>query len=706
MRAESINEQDRSVECVMSTEEPVLAWDMNRWEPVLEVLLMSGATFHQQVPLLDTHDRSTVRNQIGSTRNIRIEGAQMIGRNVYSETDLGNHAWELARGGHLTDNSIGYSVTAYQTIEPGETAIVNGRSFTAPANRALRIGTEWDLKENSNCPIGADTAAKMRASLTDVSINSQPKTHGANTMIITAAMRAYMQMHVSLSATASDDEARAAFESLSDDQKAACRAAVVTEPKTAAAPVVGNDIVAQARSAAQAEYRSAFEAERQRASGIRSAAEGLDIPTATVERCISEGMTVEASQAEFLKAVRTSRPAGFNVLVQNDVSISGRHLEAAIMLRSGQVSQDEAVKEIGGQDAAQVVDFAGRKMRGTSLMDIIRMAIQLDGRQAPMDRDEMIRVGFSTGTLPVILGNTANKMVMKGFNDAAETWRKWCSVHPVSDFKANPILRLNGLGDLEVVGNGGNVKYLNRSEESAELQADTYGGNFGLTRKDAVNDDLGVLTRVPMMLGRKSAQRVSKLVYTVLLANKMSNGSTDIFSATAHYTAQAATDYIVNLLTSSALSYTTLGTALSAFRKFRDQAGEPIDVEPALLMVPPELERTARELTESDLMIVTALGSTSAAAKEGNKNGTYRGLETVVESRLSNANYTGYSATSWYLMPRPVDSDNLGVCFLNGQQGPTIEQFNAGPDRDGIVWRVLTDVGCAAVDFYMLKANA
>jgi len=326
----------------------------------------------------------------------------------------------------------------------------------------------------------------------------------------------------------------------------------------------------------------------------------------------------------------------------------------------------------------------------------------LEGRQAPADRDECIRAGFSTGSLSVMLGNAANKMVMKGFNDAPETWRNWCSIHSVSDFKSTPVVRLNALGQLEKLGNGGEVKYLSRSEESANLKADTYAANFGITRQDVVNDDLSLFSRIMPTLGRKASQRVSKLVYTVLLANKMSNGSTDMFSATAHTTAASSTDYIVNY-ESLTLNYESLAIALKYFRKFRDQAGEPVDLEPAFLIVPPELESTARELTESEVMIVTALGATSAAAKAGHRNGVYRGLKTVVESRLSNALYTGYSVSDWYLAASPMDCDNIGVCFLNGAQGPILEQFSAGPDRDGIVWRALEDVGAAALDFYMFK---
>lgn len=162
VRAESWRDNDRSFEVVLATEAPVLVMDMQRWEPVEEVLLMKGCKLprNRQVPLLDSHDRSSVREgQVGSIRELRVEGATLIGRCYISATEEGIAT--KVKEGHITDISAGYQARNSVVIEPGQTVEVEGRKFTA-GTRPLRVTTEWPIKEGSLCPIGADEGAKIR----------------------------------------------------------------------------------------------------------------------------------------------------------------------------------------------------------------------------------------------------------------------------------------------------------------------------------------------------------------------------------------------------------------------------------------------------------------------------------------------------------------------------------------------------------------
>jgi hypothetical protein len=57
LRADSINEATRSVEAVIATENRVTVFDLRSYEPIDEVLLMSGMESPDQVPLLASHNR-------------------------------------------------------------------------------------------------------------------------------------------------------------------------------------------------------------------------------------------------------------------------------------------------------------------------------------------------------------------------------------------------------------------------------------------------------------------------------------------------------------------------------------------------------------------------------------------------------------------------------------------------------------------------
>ena len=89
LNLKTVDEKTRSVQAVIATENPVMVLDMRTWRPIMEVLLMEGARLPENVPFLDSHQRYTIEDQIGSTVELRVEGGKLVGRNVYSAVDKG-----------------------------------------------------------------------------------------------------------------------------------------------------------------------------------------------------------------------------------------------------------------------------------------------------------------------------------------------------------------------------------------------------------------------------------------------------------------------------------------------------------------------------------------------------------------------------------------------------------------------------------------
>lgn len=158
----SANREERTIESVMATEEPVLVYDYRRWEMIREILLTDGVELPDQIPLLDNHNRYDCDDVFGSTRNIRVEEGKLIGRNYFADDEKSLRAFNKVADGHIRDNSIGYTIEAFQDLEPGEYRTIGNREFTA-GSEPLRIATKWKLRENSITPIGADDKAKMRS---------------------------------------------------------------------------------------------------------------------------------------------------------------------------------------------------------------------------------------------------------------------------------------------------------------------------------------------------------------------------------------------------------------------------------------------------------------------------------------------------------------------------------------------------------------
>ena len=143
--------KQRSKTVVIATETPVQRFDDYRGEVINEVLLMSGVEFRtdkRQLPIVDSYDTSTVRNIVGSVRNIRVDGTRLIGE-VYWASDAEAQAIAAKWAeGHLSDFSITGAPKEILGIERGQ----KWRSIEGPADIIVR----WTPLDASIVAAGAD----------------------------------------------------------------------------------------------------------------------------------------------------------------------------------------------------------------------------------------------------------------------------------------------------------------------------------------------------------------------------------------------------------------------------------------------------------------------------------------------------------------------------------------------------------------------
>ena len=689
VRADTLDEKTRSIEAVIATEAKVRVLDWSNFRIIEEVLLMEGCRIPkgEQVPMLDTHDRFTVQKQLGSTRQLRVEGDKLVGRNFFSSSEPAEHAWTLTREGHLKDNSVGYKVYRSVEIEPGKTKTVRGVEYTA-GELPLRIATSWEIKENSVCAIGADGAAKNREeSVIENRKDRQMEkfkewleARGLNYDDLSEKQRASLKTDFEAEQKRAEDEA-ARVSAADTLQSAEPAPGQRTEPD--ATPQRTDDEPPAVNP--QQVAGDAVRAERERVNNIRALA-GDDLDNEVVERCIREGKTVDQARELVLNAVRQNRPKvqAPGIMVP-DRTVTREILENAMLLRAG---YEDIVTE--GDDGAERAEQAGR-FRDLSMQDMCRQAILLDGQEIPAGREEMIRAAFSTASLPLLLSNVANKALLKGYNMQPETWQEWCTTGTATDFKTMTRARLTDTGSLEEVGSGGEVKYGGATEEGEQYSVSTYAKNFAITRQQIIDDDLQALTKQPRNMGARAKRLIGDLVYAHLMANGNMSDGVALF-ASGHG----------NLNTSVALTKDNLAAALVVFMKQTDKDGQNINVPVAVLLVPPDLFFTAAEIIKAATIVVA--GDTDVVKPAYNAIADLN-IRAVSESRLSNSSFTGYSATSWYLTGDKNLCDTIEVAFLNGRKEPTIERFPMGPDRMGITFRVFHDVGCKSMDHRSMQKN-
>ena len=395
-------------------------------------------------------------------------------------------------------------------------------------------------------------------------------------------------------------------------------------------------------------------------------------------KAIREGWGEDKTKLEVMLAERQTAP---NINVPESVETLGV-LEAAAMM-SGGVSGDALLKRHG----EKVVEAADKRYKGRlGLQQLLMEAARANGYSGMYFKEDPagvlraafspIQARFSRADVAGIMSNIANKFLLDGFGTEEEVWRKIAAIRSVTDFKTRTSYRMTGAFEFDEVGPTGELKHGEIGEESYTNRAKTHGKMFAITREDLYNDDLGALTDLPRRIGRGGHKKLNKVFWTEFLDNAS-------FFTAEHGNYKNGTDTV--------LSLGGLELAELMFLDQTDADGGPLGVDPKILLVPNALKATGRRF-----MVSAKLGADS----EEPEDNIYAGAFELAASRyLGNAAMSGSSTKAWYLLADPNDLPVIEVCFLNGQQVPTVESADADFNVLGIQFRGYFDFGVAKQDY-------
>ncbi|HCR3469031.1 TPA: Clp protease ClpP [Proteus mirabilis] len=287
---------------------------------------------------------------------------------------------------------------------------------------------------------------------------------------------------------------------------------------------------------------------------------------------------------------------------------------------------------------------------------------------------QMIGMAFthSTSDFGNILLDVANKAILLGWEENDETFEKWTKKGQLSDFKTAHRVGLGAFPSLRKVREGAEYKYVTLNDKGETIALATYGELFSITRQAIINDDMNMLTDVPMKFGRAAKATVGDLVYAVLIDNEKMSDKKALFS----------TDH-KNMLTGG-MDVETISAGRTAMRQ-QKEGERTLNIRPAFMLVPTTLETQATQVVKS--------GSVKGADVNSNIINPIRDLaEIIAEPRLDEA-----STKDWYMASRQ-GSDTIEVAYLNGIDVPYIDQLE-GFTSDGVTTKVRIDAGVAPVDY-------
>lgn len=326
------------------------------------------------------------------------------------------------------------------------------------------------------------------------------------------------------------------------------------------------------------------------------------------------------------------------------------------------------------------------QFRGYTLSEMARASLESVGfKVVGMGKMEMIAAAFthSTSDFTNLLANIANKSMLKGVEEAGETFQLITSKGVLNDFKPTKRVDLNVFPSLDKVAEGAEYKYASIGDRGETIVLATYGKLFSITRQAIINDDLEAFTKVPRLMGRAAIRTIGDLVYAILTGNPAMSDGTALFHANHK-----------NLLTGAAISTDAVDAMRVAMGK---QQLDKVTLNTRLknLIVPLALEGLAQTVKTSQFKV----GGAASTNTQTVPNTVANTFEVVADARLDAA-----SSQVWYGSADPTTNDVIEVAYLDGNETPTLEQQN-GWDVDGVEMKVRMDAGVKALSFFGLSKN-
>jgi hypothetical protein len=734
-------EQDpetKSVPVIIATENPVERYEEATGEVYKEILLMDGVEFRggkNQLPIVDSHDRSTVRNVLGSVRNIRVEDDMLVGDASFARDEDSQIAYQKLLDGHLTDFSITAFPNQQRTIGRGEKEIISGKEISGPAI----IVNSWTPSDASLVAAGADETSTVRELLRSYMFNKKGVIRMIDeqikTMLVAKGMPEQIDdleqafawiigyfgslepvQEVEEVALAEKEEEEEMMKSQEEEMKYQ-----EEEEEKEDEELEEEELRKRKRQASEKEedmleekdevqkaVKRALLQDQKRRKEIKAICRQAKLPASYADQLCDSGVSINRAREKAIKKMFENKPigtSGDNIRVVGE----GRERLTAAM-KDGLISR--SLKACGARN--RTIENPAKDYEKFEKVSLLRMAEELlraDGvNTLSMSQKDiaMIAMGHkptiqrlqynnilrsayhTTGSFANLLLDAANKTLLRGYDEAPYTWAIWARQAPsVPDFKDINRIRFSESPDLKMVPENDLYPEGKMTDSREKYKVDKFGQVFTITWETVVNDDLDAISRIPQMHGNAARRSQNKLVYQVLTGNPLMGDGQNLFSA-SHVSGS-------NLSGATAdPAVATLNTSFAAMMRQRGLNSDVIiNIQPRYLIVPVALSATALQLVGSLADPLAGGASTTGNSNTLNIYGPngVRPLQVIVEPQLD-----GASLTSWYLAADNGQIDTVELTFLQGEEQPVMES-DWDFERDVYRFKVRQTFGAAAIDW-------
>jgi hypothetical protein len=269
---------------------------------------------------------------------------------------------------------------------------------------------------------------------------------------------------------------------------------------------------------------------------------------------------------------------------------------------------------------------------------------------------------MTTSDFPIVFGGLMDRVLLGGYRETPASWPKFVKKRTVKDFREVKSITLDGgQAVLEKVKERGEYPEVSLAENEYGYSVSKYGRRLSLDWEMLINDDIEAFNDVPRRFGVAARRTEDKFV-------------TNLFVDANGPHAGFFTGGNDNIVTGNpVLSITGLQAAMTQISNQVDDEGEPIIFEKYVLVIPPALETTARNIVNATEIRLTANGGVSGQELVG-PNWARDIVDIAVAHYIPPIAKTANGNTSWFLFgdPRVANRPALEVGFLQGHEEPEV----------------------------------
>ncbi len=382
---------------------------------------------------------------------------------------------------------------------------------------------------------------------------------------------------------------------------------------------------------------------------------------------IDEAKVRAAAKAEAKEVVQFARSYGVDAdaVIGMGMDEAKDHVLEVVKARMSEKAPEPkdppvSVKRDAGD---KFLEHASKNITRFSSEHLMRKCFELDGvdvrdmSQSDLAQRALRSMSYArdaanktTASFSTLLGSTANKQLLSGFDRYTPIWDQFCTVKDAKDFNTHPHV---GVATGRLTETAEDIAYpeLNQTEGTYNSTLAKWGATISVTYEALVGDELGEIMRSFSRAGYASARTIERQVFYKLLNATWTN---DVTTSAALGTAA------------------NIDKVRAGLKGKLSPAGEKMENDGAILLVDP-INRYNADAATGQLYGVSTGGNDQTGSN------AVRGMRVLDSTFVGDtALLAGANTTDYYLINDPMVVDTVVVEFLRGQRAPVIMEFDAG----------------------------